>query len=154
MCECVRDECSEKETAGRRARSLSCFRFRYNKAVFCKRNKVERKQRNGKENLRETSYIMSIVLTIACSCVSKVHLYCSGQVTQAFLSYYVLSCVHFVSLQISELRFTQDKVRWLHVYLPQEHEWPLHVEIKSDPSCRDCSRLIKSAALFLCSARW
>lgn len=55
-------------------------------------------KRNGKENLRDTSYIMSTVLTTTCSCVSKVHLYCSGQVTKAFYLFFcpILSCVHFV----------------------------------------------------------
>ncbi len=46
---------------------------------------------------------MRTVLTITCSCVSKVHLNSSGQVTKAFLPYYVLSCVHFMP---SDLRAT------------------------------------------------
>lgn len=57
--------------------------------------------------------------------------------------------VSILCLLISELQFVWDKVRWLHVYLPWQHEWYSHVEIKSDPGCCDCSLLIKSAALFL-----
>lgn len=56
-----------------------------------------------------------------------------------------LVCVFFQKLQ-----FTEDKVRWLHVYLPQEHERYWYVEIKNDPGCRDYSLLIKSDTLFLC----
>lgn len=52
------------------------------------RDKIE----NGKEILRETSYIMSAVLTITCSCFSKVHLYQCGHVTNTCSSYCVFIC--------------------------------------------------------------
>lgn len=48
-------------------------------------NKIE----HGKEILRETSYIMSAVLTITRSCFSKVHLYQCGHVTNTRSSSFV-----------------------------------------------------------------
>lgn len=105
-----------------------------------------------KKNLRATGYIMSSVLTITRTCVAKVHLYRRGHPSTAFSSYYLLSCVCFVPPDSSFQSYSSESDGYMctcHGTTSGPRMW----KIKSDPGCCDCSLLIKSAALFLCTAR-
>lgn len=146
--------CGKKQLGGERVYCLvsdwDVIRQSFVRGIKWNGEKNRQRKPEGDELHHECSADRSMFLCLKCTCTEAVG---ATKALWFFFFCLITSCVHFVPSDL-ELQFMQDRVRWLHVYLPEEHEWcSCGVEIKSDPRRRDCSLVIKSAAPFLCRAR-
>lgn len=115
------------EQLGWKQQSSTSIRQSFERGIKPKRKK--RKPEGGRRHW---------VLTITCSCGSKVLRRRSGQVTKAFL----FLLVSILCLQTSDFRATRGRHRRLNAQNRERTSGPRVAEIKSRPGRCDCSRLI------------